>query len=115
MVLKMVTSVLFGEKSKALELFLLLLLLKSGAICLKMKQDKLHKTGGVGDEGMMMLLTQIMTSCRSLFLISLSRVFGFTGPFEAQQNCCSIGLDKALLVQAQSNGPVWQIQAEEQE
>lgn len=43
MILKMVTRALFGEKSKGLEL-LLLLLLKSDPVSLKIKQEKLHKS-----------------------------------------------------------------------
>lgn len=38
----MVTSLLLGERSKGLEL-LLLLLIKSDPVSLKIKQDKLHK------------------------------------------------------------------------
>lgn len=51
MVLKMVTSVLFGEKNKALELFLLLLLLKSGAICLKINKTNYIKLEAWGMRG----------------------------------------------------------------
>lgn len=106
----MVTSLPFGERSKGLEL-LLLLLTKSDPVSLKIKQDKLHKSwkkektdaASVSDNGS---LTQL------IFLSEFEHSTPFYRPIWHPAELLQYQTRWSGLVQ--SDGPGWQIEASKQ-